>query len=269
MDKFNFSEIVIDRVFRAHKFDFNGRRMWTATQIKDPTLECGSETVYSTDAIGSNIMAFDRSKSAKFSFSNALMHLDVLASQLGTEKKVVSETAKRTMTCVEFLKVDVTDGAKVTLSHKPIEEAEGVPFKYLDKVDTGLAAVATYELGSTPTKNFSVSERVVTLPTEPKWAAGDVVAVKYKYEAVAGVVIEDNANEYGEAGEFVVEAFCYNPCDKANKKLLNIVFPNAKEDANFSLTITNELTHPVTINAMQDYCSENKCLFRVEACEAA
>lgn len=44
--------------------------------------------------------------------------------------------------------------------------------------------------------------------------------------------------------EFVIEAFCYNPCDKANKKLMRIIFPNAKMDNAIDMTFTNELAHP-------------------------
>lgn len=264
---FDFNEVVIDRVVRAHKFDFNGKRIWTATQIKDPSMECGGETVYSTDAVGANIMGFDRSKTGSFTFNNALMNMAVLADQLGSEKKVASGENKLLFTCVDFLKVNA-DNATVTLSHEPKEVTDGVAFKYLDKVDANFMTLKTYELGENAAEQFSVSGKTVTLPTGANFKAGDLVVVKYKYETQEGVLVNNNADEFSEAGEFVIEAFCYNPCDKANKKLLNIVFPNAKEDNNISLTMTNELTHPVTINAMQDYCSTEKCLFRIEGSAA-
>lgn len=263
---FNFDEIVIDRVLRVHKFDFDGKRNYTASQIRDPNLECGGETVYSTDAVGVNIMAFDRSKTATFSFSNALLHFGMAASQLGAEKKVASESAKQVVTCIEFLKVDTTSGAKVTLAHTPYAEVESIPFSYIDKIDpVTKVTVATYEIGETEASEFSVSGATVTLPTGGNWTASDIVVVKYKYETTEGIVIENSAEVFAKPGEFVVEAICYNPCDKGNKKLLNVIFPNAKEDNNISLTLTNELTHPVTITALQDYCSSNKSLFRIEA----
>ena len=264
---FNFDEIVIDRVYRAHKFDLNGKRIWTATQIKDPSLECGGETVYSTDAVGANIMGFDRSKTGSFTFSNAMMHMAMLADQLGSKKDVADSNHKIEMTCLEVLKVN-DDNATVTLTHTPKDITENVPFKYLDKVDANLVALATYELGSSADKEFSVSDKTITLPTGANFKAGDRVIVKYTYESDEGIQIVNNADEHSEAGEFVIEAFCYNPCDQGNKKLLNIIFPNAKEDQAVTLTMTNELTHPVTINAMQEYCSTDKCLFRIEAVAA-
>lgn len=264
---FNFDEVVIDRVYRAHKYDFDGRRVWTSTQVKDPTLELGGETVYSTDAVGVNIMAFDRSKTAAFSFSNALMHLGVLASQRGVEKQVASSDKKIVMTCIEPLEVTVAaEGAStVTLTHTPYAEVEGVPFKYIDKVSRSFVTEKTIELGETAETNFSVSGKVITLPTGITWTKGDLIMVKYKYETDSGMAIDDNGEVFAQPGEFVIEAFCYNPCEKGVKKLLNIIFPNAKEDNNISLTMTNELSHPVTINAMQDYCSTDKKLFRIEA----
>lgn len=264
---FNFDEIVIDRVYRAHKFDLNGKRIWTATQIKDPSLECGGETVYSTDAVGANIMGFDRSKTGSFTFSNAMMHMAMLADQLGSKKDVAGEENKLLMTCLEVLVVG-DDGAKATLTHEPKQITDGVPFKYLDKVDANLVAQATYELGETADTQFSVTGKTITLPTGAGFKKGDRIIVKYQYESTEGIQIVNNADEHSEAGEFIIEAFCYNPCDQGNKKLLNIIFPNAKEDQAVTLTMTNELTHPVTINAMQEYCSTDKCLFRIEAVAA-
>ena len=235
--------------------------------MKDPTLELGGETVYSTDAVGVNIMAFDRSKTAAFSFSNALMHLGVLASQRGVEKQVASSDKKIVMTCIEPLEVTVApEGAStVTLTHTPYAEVEGVPFKYIDKVSRSFVTEKTIELGESADTNFSVSGKTITLPTGITWTKGDLIMVKYKYETDSGMAIDDNGEVFAQPGEFVIEAFCYNPCEKGVKKLLNIIFPNAKEDNNISLTMTNELSHPVTINAMQDYCSTDKKLFRIEA----
>lgn len=262
---FNFDEIVIDRPIRAHMFDLNGKRRWTATQMRDATLECAGETVYSTDAQGVNIMAFERSKNATFGFSNALMHLGVMADQIGAEKKVAAAGKAEIMHCFEFAAVTVAEGAAtVTLAHTPYAEVEGVPFKYVDKVGGDGATIATYELGSSAATNFSVEGNVITLPTGADFADGDRIAVKYKYETTEGAAMDNVADSFSDIGEFMVEVLAYNPCDRSTKVALNIVFPNAKTSNNVSLTMNNELTHPVSISAMPDYCSATKKLFRVE-----
>lgn len=265
---FNINELVIDRPLRAHKYDFNGRKLWTATQIQNLTLELGGEAVYTVDAIGTNIMAFDRSKSASISFENALMHVGVLAEQRGVQKRVASGVSKLDLTKVELLEVTGAPSAPVvTLSQTPKEITTGVSFQYVDKVDANYNTIETYELGETPAENFSVADKVVTLPTGKQLKNGDKIAVKYTYEADEGAQIIDAADVFGSPGEIIIECIGYNPCDQQNKLAFNIIFPNGKEDNNVSLTISNELTHPVTINAMQDYCSTDKTLFRVELME--
>ena len=70
---FDLNNFVIDRVRRGTMFSpETGEVLWSITQIKDASLSMTSESADVTDAIGSVIMKFDRSKSAEFSASNAL-----------------------------------------------------------------------------------------------------------------------------------------------------------------------------------------------------
>lgn len=123
-------------------------------------------------------------------------------------------------------------------------------------------------MGETAESQFSVTGTEVTLPTGANLKAGDRFVVKYQYESEEGIAINDSADKFSTEGEFVIEAFCYNPCDKANKKLMRIIFPNAKMDNAIDMTFTNELAHPVKISATQEYCSEDKRLFRIETAAA-
>lgn len=261
----NFDELIIDRPLRAHKYNFDGKRIWTQSNLKDFKLTLGGETVYATDELGTNIMGFDRSKTASAEWSNALLHLGTLADQMGTDKQVAAGSGKELeVTRVFFLTTD--DGEKLTLPHTPVNIAESTPFKYIDKVDNRNVTLETYELGSTPATNFSVTGTEVTLPTG-KCKKGDKFAVKMTYKTESGMAIDDSANKFSEEGVFVIEALCYNPCDKGTKILTNIIFPSAKEDASVEVDFNNELTHPITINATQEYCSEDKRLVRIEVVE--
>ena len=91
----NFDELIIDRPLRAHKYNFDGKRIWTMSNLKDLKLTLGGETVYAQDELGTNIMGFDRSKTASAEWSNALVHLGTMADQMGTEKQIASGTAKQ------------------------------------------------------------------------------------------------------------------------------------------------------------------------------
>lgn len=260
----NFDELIIDRPLRAHKYNFDGKRIWTMSNLKDLKLTLGGETVYAQDELGTNIMGFDRSKTASAEWSNALVHLGTMADQMGTEKQIASGTVKQKFTRVFFL--TTADGKKLTLPHAPVDITTGVPFKYIDKVDNRNVTLETYELGAETATNFSVTGTEVTLPTD-KCKAGDKFAVKMTYESESGMAIDNSANKFSEEGVFVIEALCYNPCDKATKILTNIIFPSAKEDAAVEIDFNTETTHPVTINATQEYCSEDKKLVRIEVVE--
>lgn len=260
----NFDELIIDRPLRVHKYNFDGKRMWTQTNLKEFTLSMGGETVYATDALGVNIMAFDRSKTASANWTGATFHTGVYAGQLGAEKQVASSTNKLKVTRVFFLTTE--NGTSLELPFTPVGDVAGAPFKWIDKVDSRNVSIESYEVGATTESNFSVSEKIVTLPTG-KCKAGDRFAVKFTYETDNGMAIDNSADKFAEEGEFVIEALCYNPCDKATKILTNIHFPSAKEDAAVEVNFNNELTHPVTINATQDYCSDDKRLCRIEIVE--
>lgn len=257
----NFDELIIDRPLRAHKYNFDGKRIWTQSNLKDFKLTMGGETVYAQDELGTNIMGFDRSKTASAEWSNALLHLGALADQMGTNKQVAASGSEIEVTRVFFLTTE--DGEKLPLPHTPVELTSKVPFKYIDKVDNRNVTLETYEIGETAATNFSVSGTEVTLPTG-KCKAGDKFAVKMTYKTDAGMAIDDSANKFSEEGVFVIEALCYNPCDKGTKILTSIIFPSAKEDASVEVDFNNELTHPMTINATQEYCSEDKRLVRIE-----
>lgn len=160
-------------------------------------------------------------------------------------------------------------GAAISLSISLIGSTPFyAPFKYIDLIDGQGNALKTFELGETAESQFSVTGTEVTLPTGANLKAGDRFVVKYKYESEEGVAINDSADKFSTEGEFVIEAFCYNPCDKANKKLMRIIFPNAKMDNAIDMTLNNELTHPVKISATQEYCSDDKRLFRIETAAA-
>lgn len=262
---FNVEEFIIDRVMRVHMFDYDGKRRWTASHITDATLECGGETVYSTDELGTNIMAFDRSKSATFSCTSKMLDIPVLADQLGAKVEKATSSAKVDMHCFEFLEVKMDSGKPVaTLTHDPKAETEGVYFKYVDQVNSDNSTVKTFELGATATTNFTVSGKTITLPTSAGLKAGDRVAVKYIYEATEGQAFDNDYTAFSEYGEALMEVLAYSPCNRAEKCALNIIFPAAKVDNNVSLGLSNDLSHPISISAVPDYCSVSKKLFRVE-----
>ena len=87
----NIENLLINRVVRGTLFNrLTNEVIFSLDEISNPTLECGGEQVYATDALGQNIAAFDRSKTASFSGENAMFNFGLMAAQFGSDKETAS-----------------------------------------------------------------------------------------------------------------------------------------------------------------------------------
>lgn len=255
--QFNVDNLVINRAIRGTLFDkASSEVIFTVDQITDPKLECGGEQVYVKDALGQNLAAFDRSKTAKFTGSNALINFGLMAAQLGSEKTVASETDKIVVPAFEM--ITVTDATKVTLSNAPTTNS----VKYIYSTHTDKSINQTYALGAgaATATEFTIAGSVITLPTGA-FAVGDRVAVFYTKDSTEAVRIKDSTDAFAKGGKFVLEVLACDVCDTNTEYYTYIIFDNAKMDNAVDVTLTNEAKHGFTVNAMQDYCSASNELF--------
>ena len=252
--------MIINRAVRGTMFNKSTDEvLWTVDEIVDPSLECGGETVYATDAQGVQIAGFGRSKSATFSGSNALFNIDLMAAQMGTEKEMASADAKIIVPKFELIKV--ADPTKVTLTVKAGQTVVDTSVKYIYSTNADKSRKAAFARATAASENeFAVSGNEITLPTDA-FAVGDRVAVWYSVEAEAGQQIVNSAKNFATGGKFVLEVLVAEPCDVNKEYYAYIVFGNAKLDDNFNLEFGTEASHAFTINAMRDFCSEEDELF--------
>lgn len=263
---FDVNSFVIDRTLRGTLFDKStGEVIFSINQIKDPSLECSGETVYTTDAVGSRIASFDRSKDATLSGSNALIDFGMLAAQLGSDKKQASTSSK--IICPIFEEVEVASN-KIALSKVPVgTEGAEVKFIYSKNKDGSLGTKYTAGSSASATEFvIDADEKEITPPTGA--ANGDAFYIWYDYEADGNanngaVEIVDSATAFAKGGRFDLEVIVCDICDVNTKYYAHIIFDNAKMDNNVSINFNNEAEHGFTINCAQDYCSADKKLFRV------
>ena len=85
--------------------------------MQNVSLNCASESTDAVDALGTPIATFYRAKSAEFSAENAIFDMQLMATQLGTKKKVASAASKITVPAMESFTVDATK--KYELKHTP------------------------------------------------------------------------------------------------------------------------------------------------------
>lgn len=256
---FDLNNFLIDRVRRGTMFsDATGEALWSITQIKDASLNMTSETADVTDAIGSIITQFNRSKNAEFSASNAVWDLGLSAAQFGHEKQIAGTGTKIRVPMYEQLAVS---GGKIVLSHIPAGTAES-EIKYIYALNNDSTLGTKYTLGSAVSATeFTLNAATKTI-TVPTGVTGNI-AVFYDYDAEDAVMLENNASEFPTTGKFVLEVIGKDICDKTATYVAYIVFPNAKLKTDMDMSFTTDGGHPFSMQMMQDYCDLEKRLFTI------
>lgn len=258
----DFDKLIIDTIDTVTAFDkTDGSIMFMLDQIKDGSIENGSETVYGTGKAGVRLSALDRSKTSKFTCNNGYVVASAFAAQLGADIEEASESNKFAVPHLQYIIVD--DATKITLEYKPVGvTGKEIPFIY--KANADKTQGEKYEIGATVSaKEFALdpSTKIITLPTGV-FTKGDVVIVPYDREASVGKKMVNSADKFSKTARVVIDVTCRDVCDQSKVYHTVFVYSNAKVDGNFSMSFGNEpVAQSVTCEALQDICSVNKELF--------
>lgn len=269
---FDLNNFIIDRVVRGiavaqgDNKDLGiaaGDVLFSINQITNPSLNCASESADAVDALGTPIATFYRSKSAEFSAENALFDMSLMATQVGTTKKVAGNGVEIVVPC--FQTIDVEAGkTSYTLSHTPL----AAPKAYVLNGDGTLGEkveVSTTAAG----KAIAVSGETVNIVLgEGGYAAGQQLFFMYDYTADGAedngaVEVVNSAVNFPVGCKFIMEILGADVCDQTNLIYAYLVFPNAKLSPDFDWSIATDSTHPFSMRAMQEYCDKEKKLFNI------
>lgn len=206
---FDINNFVIDRIVRGVALSQKDDSvLFSINQIQNASLNCASESTDAVDAMGTPIATFYRAKSAEFSAENALFDMNLMATQLGTEKKVASDSAKITVPAMESF--TVLDGLKYELKHTP--KAAPTEIYALNSDSTfGVKYVKSTAASDTA---FSVSDKTVSLPTG--LAVGTEMFVMYEYETEKAVEVVNSAKNFPVGCKFIMEVLGCDVCDQTN-----------------------------------------------------
>jgi hypothetical protein len=234
---------IVDRVVRANMYSHaDGSLLWGLNQIQSPSLNMESETVEATDALGTPIMSFDRSKTCTFSAENAIFDMGLLAEQVGTE--AVSEERK-----VPVFETIAVKASEAKLAHVPADE---ITYVYVVNGDGSLGT--EFKAGT----DFTVSGQKITFITT---VADDTqVFVSYEYVGKATYVM-NSAKNFPKAGKFVMEVLGRDVCDSTTEIYAMLILPNAKLSASTDISFETEMTQGFELTAQQNYCSATNELF--------
>ena len=255
---FDMNNFVIDRIVRGVALDQkSGNVLFSINQIQNASLNCASESTDAVDAMGTPIATFYRAKSAEFSAENALFDMNLMATQLGTEKKVASASSTILAPAMESF---TADKGTYTLKHMPVGNITEI---YALNADSTFGA--KYKLGTgsaAGTNTFLISGQTITLPTEVASTNAEMF-VMYEYNATSAVEVMNSAKQFPVGCKFVMEVLGCDVCDQTNLVYAYVIFNNAKLSPDFDWSIATDGTHPFSMKAQQDYCDKEKRLFSI------
>lgn len=253
----NVNELILDKVRSLIFTDLaDGSVIGRLTKLEDPSLQTAAEGEEITDAQGALISKIFRAKTGKFSATNSLLSIDLLALQYGSEKEVADDTHKIVVPVEEIL--TVADG-KVTLAHEPLGE-----IKYIYQLENGqLAKKFTVGTAASAT-DFEISGKEITVPT----GVTGRIYVEYEYESTSAVRVANNTEKFPEAVGVKIFAIFKDMCNENIKYAGVIKAAKGKIDpSSIETALTGTGKHSFDIDFMKDYCDEDVDLFSVIVAE--
>ena len=213
--------------------------------------------------MGTPIATFYRAKSAEFSAENALFDMNLMATQLGTAKRVAGtkETAKIVVPAMESF--TVADGGKYILKHKAIAAPAEIYAINADstfgvKYKNGALMEPAVTTANAEVFVYAEANNTITLPTG--LAVGTEMFVMYEYESENAVEVVNSATNFPVGCKFIMEVLGCDVCDQTNLIYAYVIFNNAKLSPDFDWSIATDGAHPFSMKAQQDYCDREKRL---------
>ena len=268
---FDINNFVIDRIIRGVALSQKDDSvLFSINQIQNASLNCASESTDAVDAMGTPIATFYRAKSAEFSAENALFDMNLMATQLGTSKKVAGtkdendQVIKIVVPAMESFVV--AEGGTYTLKHAPVGEIKEI---YALNNDSTFGTKYVKEDNASD-EAFSIADKIITLPNLKKseddtatLTVGTEMFVMYEYETDKAVEVVNSAKNFPVGCKFVMEVLGCDVCDQTNLVYAYVIFNNAKLSPDFDWSIATDGTHPFSMKAQQDYCDKEKRLFSI------
>ena len=252
---FDINNFVIDRVIRGVALSQRDDSvLFSINQMQNVSLNCASESTDAVDALGTPIATFYRAKSAEFSAENAIFDMNLMATQLGTTKKVASSTAKITAPAMESFTYGT---GSYELKHTP----KTVPNEiYVLNGDSTFGKKFVKGTNASATE-FGITNKTLALPTGLN--AGDELFVMYDYETENAVEVVNSATEFPVGCKFVMEVLGADVCDQTTLIHAYVIFPNFKLSPDFDWSVATDGSHPFSGKAQQAYCDKEKKLFNI------
>jgi len=258
----DFDKLIVDTMDLVTAYNISdGSLYFMLDQLKDGSIENGSETVYGTGKAGVRLSALNRNKSAKATVNNGYVVASAFAAQVGATIEDASAENKIAVPDVAF--ITLTDATKATLPYAA-SGTVGAEFPYIYKAREDKTQGEKYAIAAAASATefkYTAGTKEITLPTGV-FQVGDVVIVPYNREVTVGKKITNKADQFSKTARVVIDCTCRDICDMSKVYHGVFVFPKANLDGNFSMAFGSEpMAHSIAIEALQDVCSVNKELY--------
>lgn len=249
---FDINNFIIDRVTRGVALSQKDDSvLFSINQMQNVSLNCASESTDAVDALGTPIATFYRAKSAEFSAENAIFDMNLMATQLGTVKKVASAGSKITVPAMESFTYGT---GTYELKHVPKVAPNEI---YVLNGDSTFGK--KFKKGTNASASeFSITDKTVKLPTGLN--ADDELFVMYDYETESAVEVVNSATEFPVGCKFIMEVLGCDVCDQTTLVHAYVIFNNFKLSPDFDWSIATDGAHPFSGKAQQAYCDKEKRL---------
>lgn len=214
----------------------DGKVLFLADQIVDPSLSFTSETEDIVDAMNNVVMVLENGRGATFSASNAFFNTQILAAQVGGE---VSTGA------TEITKYDIVtlgEGGVATLS----ATAKGTEAKVYKLAKDGSLTTAEAVDGTIAEGKITVADGV----------KDSKVLVVYTAEVTAEEKISAFADAKNKLMNVTAEVLLKELCNEELYYAYIIMKGKLNGEAEWSMT--RDGNHPFEIRCFPEYCGEKK-----------
>ena len=267
---FDINQVVIDKVRRVTgRSRETGELYFLTGQLADPSLQCDAQEVIKTDAEEVPVARWMNGKKAKFSGSETFLNFDLMSHQLNGEDKIVADTTHPVnVPSIEEKKIEAEGLTEYTLKHTPVN------FGTTDVPNYKLTVCSLKKDGSRD-KKFTVgqaaSNTVFTYTAgtnkltfaEGTLKEGDKLFIQYEYSSTECVAVYDSADKFPSDMEMVVEVLAHSLCSSSTVYAGFLVFPNSTLSSSVTYNFGKTDSFPFEFSAQQDYCDEEKQLFRM------
>ena len=230
---FDINNFVIDRVIRGVALSQKDDSvLFSINQMQNVSLNCASESTDAVDALGTPIATLYRAKSAEFSAENAIFDMNLMATQLGTAKKVAATDSKITAPAMESFTYGA--GGTYELKHTPKTAPNEI---YVLNGDSTFGKKFTKNTAASATE-FAITGKTLSLPTGLQ--ATDELFVMYDYETENAVEVVNSATQFPVGCKFIMEVLGCDVCDQTSLIHAYVIFNNFKLSPDFDWSIATE-----------------------------